>query len=238
MRERSTSRSQTPCTTTCRGSRVKSISGIAHDQRSYGPFSTFDAYLTWFEGLRRDATVLLFVILDQSLVFDHPLATPELESHRTERIAGSIALLKTDHVNRETEIGHVKIHSRFQRTHVLTHAAGLILKWLFDEVGYRRVSWFANHLNRPSVEAALRLGYFEEGTLRWNRVLAAGKLGQPLPPAMAEREAAAGRGTVGRHSVVLAIGFDDWNDGRDGAEPISVRMSRLMDREVVKKAAV
>jgi hypothetical protein len=69
-----------------------------------------------------------------------------------------------------------------QRTHVLSHAAGLVIHRILDAeseggLGLRRCQWFANSLNEPSKAAATRLGFKQDGLLRNHRVLGPGKAG-------------------------------------------------------------
>ena len=42
----------------------------------------------------------------------------------------------------------------------------LMMKRVFDELGYRRYEWKCDALNAPSRNAALRLGFSYEGTFR------------------------------------------------------------------------
>lgn len=107
----------------------------------------------------------------------------------------------------------------------MTHAAALLLRWTFDDLLLRRVQWFAHEGNQASVRGGERLGLKVEGRLRWERVLLPGKEGVALPEWAREEEQAAGRG-LGRHSVLLAIGWDDWKS--EGCHKIT----QLVAREV------
>jgi len=65
---------------------------------------------------------------------------------------------------------------------VLTHAAGLTIKYLLDApedggLGLRRCQWKANALNAKSAAAAKRLGFTFEGVLRSVVVLPPGNPG-------------------------------------------------------------
>jgi RimJ/RimL family protein N-acetyltransferase len=60
----------------------------------------------------------------------------------------------------------------FQRTHVATHAVGLFLHYALDTpdeggLGLRRVQWQADPSSTASLNAAQRVGFRKEGTLRW-----------------------------------------------------------------------
>lgn len=140
-------------------------------------------------------------------------------------------MLKTDTSARSTEIGPVIVFPDFQRSHVMTHAAALVLRWTLDDLRLRRVQWFAHEGNAASVKGGERLGLKVEGRLRWERVLLLGKDGVALPEWAAEDEAAAGRGP-GRHSVLLAIGWDEWRtEGKD-------KIAKLVEREVKQRTLV
>ena len=113
----------------------------------------------------------------------------------------------------------------------MTHAAGLVLRWCFDDLHLRRVQWFANERNDASIKGGERLGLKIEGRLRWERVLPIGKEGEDLPEWAREEEEAAGRG-LGRHSVLLAIGWDAWRaDGK-------AKVATLVAREVKPRTLV
>lgn len=113
----------------------------------------------------------------------------------------------------------------------MTHCASLLLTYAFDTLLLRRVSWYANHLNAPSINCALRLGFAFEGIQRWDRMLPGNKdAGVEIPVGQREVESGEGRGIgIGRHSAVLAIGWDLWSDS--GA----VKMAALVRREVLPK---
>lgn len=131
-------------------------------------------------------------------------------------LAGGLAIFRTSEEDQSAEIGHVTIFPEFQvrpsnrslasgrprprpgqwrliphqRTHVLTHAAGLLMHRILDDgslggMNLRRCQWFTNSLNKPSQAAALRLGYTFEGILRSHRMLPVGKRGahgEYVPP--------------------------------------------------------
>jgi hypothetical protein len=69
-----------------------------------------------------------------------------------------------------------------QRTHVLTHGAGLMMHRILDlpsegGLGLRRCQWHTTSMNEPSKKAALRLGYKHEGVWRAVMALPPGKVG-------------------------------------------------------------
>ena len=63
------------------------------------------------------------------------------------------------------EIGNVNLSPALQRTPIATEAFFLMNDWVFQN-GYRRMEWKCNALNRPSRQAAERLGFSFEGVFR------------------------------------------------------------------------
>ncbi|KAJ7234759.1 hypothetical protein B0H12DRAFT_1142452 [Mycena haematopus] len=144
------------------------------------------------------------------------------------QLAGIIGLLDTSATNLSTEIGFVITLPDFQRTHVTANAVGLLLRWTLNTsaeggLGLRRVAWKANAHNTRSVRAAERLGFRQEGVLRWDRVL----------PAL-KTEGGNGGGVragdpkadcLGRDTVLLSLCWDDWEAGaRQSVNEIMQRM--------------
>ncbi|KAG6845001.1 hypothetical protein H0H87_001773 [Tephrocybe sp. NHM501043] len=164
--------------------------------------STYSIFLSYIENvIRSDPGSVLFAIIDKTKGEDGELKA---------RLAGIIGLLKCIPGNRAVEIGPVIILPAFQRSFVSSNAIGVLLKYLLDVpseggVGFRRVAWTANPLNQASVRAAERVGFRQEGTLRWTWCLPSGIKG-----GMAGEE----RGNaLGRDSVMLALCWDDWENG-------------------------
>lgn len=61
------------------------------------------------------------------------------------------------------EIGYIWFAPDLQRTRAATEALYLMLAHAMDDLGYRRMQWRCNALNRPSRRAARRLGFRFEG---------------------------------------------------------------------------
>jgi RimJ/RimL family protein N-acetyltransferase len=68
------------------------------------------------------------------------------------------------------EIGHVWFAPSLQRTAAASEAIFLLMAEAFDGLGYRRLEWKTNALNRPSRRAAERFGFTHEGVFRQHRV--------------------------------------------------------------------
>jgi len=65
-----------------------------------------------------------------------------------------------------TEVGGINYSPRLQRRPGATEAMYLMMRRVFDELGYRRYEWKCDSLNAPSRAAALRLGFRYEGLFR------------------------------------------------------------------------
>ncbi|RUL72252.1 GNAT family N-acetyltransferase [Dyella choica] len=79
---------------------------------------------------------------------------------------GMLALMRIDRGNGVIEIGHVAYSPLMRRTSAATEAMFLLLRHVFDDLGYRRCEWKCDHLNAPSRSAALRYGFQYEGIFR------------------------------------------------------------------------
>lgn len=79
---------------------------------------------------------------------------------------GTLALMRHDPVNGVIEVGNVIFSRAIQRTPTSTEAQFLLMRYVFDELGYRRYEWKCDSLNTPSRRTAERLGFSYEGTFR------------------------------------------------------------------------
>ncbi|KAF8754625.1 acyl-CoA N-acyltransferase [Rhizoctonia solani] len=163
----------------------------------YMPFSTpntleeFEVFCEDF--FRRDPGRCLYVVLDKTRL------APKDE---TDSEKAKSALMGTlDYINglRElstAEVAFVIVFPQYQRTHVNTHAVGLLM--------------------HP--QAAERLGSKFEGIIRWQRPLPAGR--ESSAPFRSDDSL----GLPGRHTAMLAICWDDWENG--GKEHIQKLVNR------------
>jgi len=180
----------------------------AHPElHQYIPFdvSSLDKILTVFEQLmRQQPTNILFAIIDKA--------------HGGGTLAGVIGLLHTSTTNLSAEIAWVLVFPAFQRTYVTTNAVGLLLRYCLElpsapqqrpGLGLRRVQWTTHLANRASRMTAQRMGFKEEGVLRWTWVLPEGMEGNGIALWDGDPESA----RPGRHSVVLSLCADEWESG-------------------------
>ncbi|EEH37985.2 acetyltransferase [Paracoccidioides lutzii Pb01] len=87
------------------------------------------------------------------------------------KVTGFLSLLRIDVKNRVVEIGFVTFSRELQRTTPATETMYLLLKWVFEELNFRRCEWKCNDLNEPSKRAAERLGFVFEGLFRQHMIV-------------------------------------------------------------------
>jgi RimJ/RimL family protein N-acetyltransferase len=82
------------------------------------------------------------------------------------RAAGAASLMRIDRAAGVIEVGGINYSPRLQRRPAATEAMYLLMRRVFDELGYRRYEWKCDALNEPSRAAAIRLGFRYEGLFR------------------------------------------------------------------------
>ncbi|CAE1147481.1 GNAT family N-acetyltransferase [Serratia sp. Tan611] len=85
---------------------------------------------------------------------------------RSGRALGTCAFMRIDRANGVVELGMINWSPRMQRQASGSEAIFLMLRHVFDDLGYRRCEWKCDQLNAPSRAAALRFGFSLEGTFR------------------------------------------------------------------------
>lgn len=116
----------------------------------YGPFDTCDEYRDFLVGMADLNDPFHYVVIDQS----------------TKTAVGTVALMRIDTANGVIEVGHVVYSPRMQRTPISTEVMALLQKYVFEDLGYRRLEWKCDSLNVPSRAAAERFGFMLEGVFR------------------------------------------------------------------------
>ncbi|BBK32970.1 RimJ/RimL family protein N-acetyltransferase [Stella humosa] len=79
------------------------------------------------------------------------------------KAVGVATYLRIDPPNGVIEVGHINYSPRLQRKPAATEAMYLMMRRVFDELGYRRYEWKCDSLNAPSRAAAARYGFRFEG---------------------------------------------------------------------------
>ncbi len=115
-----------------------------------GPYASRDEYRAW---------------ADAACGTDDPLVHTIIDSASGEAV-GTAAYMRIEPEVGVIEIGSITWSPRLQRRPGGTEAMYLMMRRVFDELGYRRYEWKCNSLNLPSREAAVRLGFRYEGLFR------------------------------------------------------------------------
>lgn len=129
---------------------LEDIEGRIWTYLGYGPFQEPGRYRDWME---------------QTCLGDDPLfhAIVDVESNKAVGIA---SYLRIDPAPGVIEVGHINYAPPLQRTPAATEAMYLMMKRVFDELGYRRYEWKCDNLNERSKKAATRHGFTFEGVFR------------------------------------------------------------------------
>lgn len=123
------------------------------EQWTYLPIDYFENkedFRDYFEGMADSKDPYYLAILDK-------------ESHK---VIGTFSLMRIDPKKRVVEMGWVLYGPELKHSRVATEAQYLVMRYVFDELHYRRYEWKCDSLNAPSNQAAKRLGFTFEGTFR------------------------------------------------------------------------
>ncbi|HPE61805.1 MAG TPA: GNAT family protein [Thiolinea sp.] len=116
----------------------------------YGPFADADTFRHWLAGCQGCDDPLFYSIID-------PVSG---------NAAGLASYLRITPETGVIEVGHIHFSPLLQQTRLATEAMYLLMRRVFDELGYRRYEWKCDALNAPSCAAAARLGFRFEGIFR------------------------------------------------------------------------
>jgi RimJ/RimL family protein N-acetyltransferase len=84
---------------------------------------------------------------------------------------GYATLMRIEPAHRCIEVGNILYGRALQRSPGATESQYLLMRYVFEDLGYRRYEWKCNALNEPSRRAALRLGFSFEGIFRKHMVV-------------------------------------------------------------------
>ncbi len=128
---------------------------LDHENRNwtylpYGPFTTLDEFQSWIES---------------SCLSDDPCFFAVIED-KTGKAVGLASYLRIEPTVGVIEVGHIHFSPLIQGRAISTEAMYLMMRQVFDGLGYRRYEWKCDALNAPSCAAAKRLGFEFEGIFR------------------------------------------------------------------------
>lgn len=119
------------------------------------PPATRAEFEPWLQKSAKSEEDLYFVVIDKA----------------SGKVAGRQSLMRIDPEHGVIEIGNVYWGPLISRKPAATEAQFLFMKYVFDELGYRRYEWKCNDDNAPSKRAAERFGFRHEGTFRQHLVV-------------------------------------------------------------------
>lgn len=129
---------------------IQDTAGANWTYLAYGPFERPDDYRDWMTKTCLGDDPLFHAVVDRA----------------TGRAVGVASYLRIDERAGVIEVGHINYAPPLQRTPAGTEAMYLMMRRVFDELGYRRYEWKCDTLNAPSRAAAARLGFRFEGVFR------------------------------------------------------------------------
>lgn len=121
----------------------------------YGPFPEKSAMYAWLSSIKESRDPLFFTVTSQALG----------------RKVGMIAILNIVAEMGRAELGHIWYSPLAQKSRVNTEVTFLLLRYLFDDLGYRRVEWKCDNANEESKRAARRMGFRPEGVFRQHMIV-------------------------------------------------------------------
>jgi RimJ/RimL family protein N-acetyltransferase len=113
------------------------------------------AFQPWLEKAQASPDPLFFAVIDKE----------------SGKVVGRQTLMRIDAANGVIEIGNIYWGPLMARKPAATEAQFLFMKYVFDELGYRRYEWKTNNRNEASKRAALRFAFKPEGLFRQHFVV-------------------------------------------------------------------
>ena len=124
--------------------------GVGWTYLSYEPFTEFEPFQDWCRQSETNNERLYHTIIDR----------------RTDKALGVASLMRIDAAVGCIEVGDIHYGPALQRTQLATETMYLLMRRVFEELGYRRYEWKCDSYNEPSRNAATRLGFTYEGRFR------------------------------------------------------------------------
>jgi RimJ/RimL family protein N-acetyltransferase len=121
----------------------------------YGPFTRIEDFNSWLTGCASSSDPLFVAIVDR----------------REDRPEGMASFMRVVPEHGVIEIGHIWFSPALQRSRQATEAIYLMIRHVFDDLGYRRLEWKCDSQNEASRRAALRFGFSFEGIFRQHMVV-------------------------------------------------------------------
>lgn len=120
----------------------------------YGPFAERSEFEKFAELLGKREDPFAFAIIDNS-----------------SNVLGVATLMEIRPANRVIEVGGIFYSKALRQTPLATEAQFLLMKYVFEELKYRRYEWKCDSLNFPSRRAAERFGFTFEGIFNRHMII-------------------------------------------------------------------
>jgi len=120
----------------------------------YGPFADLASFRAWLAERAKETDPLFHAVVDRA----------------TGKAAGMASFMRITPAMGVIEIGHIWFAPAIQKTRQATEAIFLMMRHVFDELGYRRLEWKCDALNAASRRAAARFGFAFEGIFRQHMI--------------------------------------------------------------------
>ena len=117
---------------------------------SVDAFADLESYRGWLQKMAAQDDPMFHAIVDL----------------KTGKAVGVATFMRIDRAMGVIEVGNINFSPLLQRTPAATESMFLMMRRVFDELGYRRYEWKCDSLNAPSRAAAQRLGFRFEGIFR------------------------------------------------------------------------
>ena len=119
------------------------------------PFADYAAFKAHIERKAASEDPLFYAIIDKA----------------SGKAVGYATLMRIDVTHRVIEVGNIMYGTPLQKTPGATEAQYLLMRYVFETLGYRRYEWKCNSLNAPSRRAADRFGFTFEGIFRQHMIV-------------------------------------------------------------------
>lgn len=120
-----------------------------------GPFATDDDCRNWLTDVASRTTEVPYALIDL----------------KSGRAAGMASYMRIEPGHGVIEVGSIHYSDALKRTPATTEAMFLMMRHVFDDLGYRRYEWKCDSFNAPSRRTAQRLGFLFEGIFRQHMVV-------------------------------------------------------------------
>ena len=121
----------------------------------YGGFKSLTNFMEW---------------LDKDCLHDDPLFHAIIDKNQNVAV-GMASYLRFQQKIGNIEVGHIHYSPPMQQKPIGTEVMYLMMKRVFDELGYRRYEWKCDSLNERSCKAAKRYGFSFEGIFRQHNIV-------------------------------------------------------------------